>query len=82
VSLAARAQDSVVAAVEGAVMPKKKPAHGGARLGAGRKLSDPSGARRPKTVWLSPAEIEHCERLAGSVSAAVQLLLARSIAGK
>lgn len=39
----------------------KKKRHGGRRPGAGRKLTDPSGAKRPVSVWLSPAERAHCE---------------------
>jgi hypothetical protein len=61
---------------------RKKATHGGARHGAGRKLLAPDAQpRQPKTVWLSPAEVEHCRALAGTVSAAVQLLIARSMGG-
>lgn len=64
-------------------MKPKRKTHGGARPGAGRKLQAPDGqARRPKTVWLSPAEVEHCRQLAGGVSAAVRVLIARSMDAK
>jgi hypothetical protein len=61
-------------------VPARKTTHGGARPGAGRKRLAPDGqARSPATVWLSPAEREHCRQLAGGVSAAVRQLIARSM---
>ncbi len=60
---------------------EKQPKHGGRRKGAGRKPSDPSGRKRPVTVWLSPAEVAHCQRLGGSAVRLRQLLAADMQAG-
>ena len=60
-------------------MAARKPQRGGARPGAGRKPRDESGACRKYTIRLAPAESEHCERLAGTVNAAVRQLVRRDM---
>lgn len=59
---------------------KKTDRRGGVRPGAGRKPSDPSGAKKPWTVWLSPAEQALCLRHGGTVQEGLRRLVA--MAGK
>jgi len=47
--------------------------------GAGRPAQDPSGAKRRVVLYLSPAELVHCQSLATSAPAAVRQLLAASM---
>jgi hypothetical protein len=61
-------------------MPARKTKRqGGRRAGAGRKPADPSGRKKPLTVWVSPAEREHLEALGGTAPAGLRRLLAGSM---
>lgn len=57
--------------------PKPKP-----KRGPGRPLHDPAGGKKPVTVWVSPSERRHLERLAGSAPAGLRLLLAASLSAR
>jgi len=57
----------------------KTQCRGGRRSGAGRPAQDPSGAKRRVVLYLSPAELVHCQSLATSAPAAVRQLLAASM---
>ncbi len=59
---------------------KNTPKHGGRRKGAGRKPADPSGKKKPCTVWLSPAEVAHCD-LAGGPACFLRSLLTSDMSG-
>lgn len=52
------------------------PAHGGARLGAGRKPLPEGSARRKRTVWLNDEEADFAAAQASSLSEGVQALIA------
>jgi hypothetical protein len=54
----------------------EKPAHGGARLGAGRKPLPEGSARRKRTVWLTDEEADFATSQASSLSEGVQVLIA------
>lgn len=59
---------------------RKADRRGGKREGAGRKPGDPSGSKRSKTIWLTPAEQAHCESLGqGSIQDGIRCLIAKSI---
>ena len=58
---------------------KGKKQRGGRRKGAGRPTTDPSGAKRPITVWLAPAEREHCEQLGESAARGIRRLICASM---
>lgn len=46
------------------------------RPGAGRKPLDPSGAKRPVTVWLSPADVAYCVAVGGTAPEGLRRLVA------
>jgi len=61
-------------------MPTKpQPRRDGRRPRIGRPPDDAAGARRKVTIYLSPAELAHCQSLATSAPAAVRQLLAASM---
>lgn len=64
-------------------MPKRKKSHGGARQGAGRPAADPAEKKRPVSVWLTPAELEHCKGLGdGSIGDGIKALITKSMRRK
>lgn len=58
---------------------KVKKGPGGRRPGAGRPVADASGAERPVTIWLTPAEVAHCAQLGGSAQDGLRALLRTSM---
>lgn len=70
----------MVAKKKGKLKGKAKPkGRGGRRAGAGRPVTDDSGAKRPVTIWLTPAEDAHLQQLGGSAQDGLRALIRASM---
>jgi hypothetical protein len=60
-------------------MARRKPKHGGARPGAGRRPDDPSGKKTGVRLYLTPTELAHCAARSGSAAGHLRRLLAEDM---